>query len=895
MKKVMKMMLPQPLDRQRLPACNLKGLPGPLWPMHRLRPGALAVLMVLYPWNAEAGDYFDPALLSMVNGGEAVDLSQYETRDGVPEGEYLVDVFVNNNNVATQKVRFAKNTQGKVVPELTPAMLERFGADLSRLKLTKEEEDKPINALGELIPSAESKFSLSQLRLDISIPQMYVARTVGGYVDPELWDQGIPAMMFNYNLNGSKNWQDNPGNNSQFQSLFGMVNGGLNAGPWRLRSTYSLSDSQSQSNQYDNTSRTQQFSNTYLQRNVAFLRSELTMGEVNTGSDVFDGIPFRGVQLKSDDAMLPDGMRGFAPVVTGIASSNALVTITQNGNMIYQSNVAPGAFRIDDLSQAGNAGDLVVTVTEADGTKHISTQAYSSLPVMMRPGNYQYEISTGQYQNGGNTRDAKAPIFAMGTLIYGLPHYVTLYGGALGSDNYQSLALGTGVSLGHFGALSFDSTWANASIHENGRDARESARGASFRMKYSKSMLSTGSTVDLTSYRYSTSRYYSFSDANSEGYSLRDDVGPWSDNRRRSSWQARLSQTLGTFGAVYLSGNRDDYWGNGGVQNTLNVGFNSSIKAISYNLNYSVDRRKGENSNWPINRQIAFNMSVPLSLFTSAKSAQGVNLNYNINHSSTDDRTTQQISGGGSLTDKVSYSVSQGWGNNGEGNSGSLGLNYNGDKGNVSGGYNYGRNTRGVNAGINGGMLVHQHGVILSQTMGDAMALVSVPDVEGVHVSPGSMPTNGGGYALVPYMNTYQKNVVSLDPSTLPDNAEVLKNSVNLYPTRGAVVLASFKPRIGRQMLMTLMNNGKPVPFGAIASLEGEDDNVGGSIVGDKGEVYLSGMPPKGRLHVQWGRDANRQCSVVYTLPPVTEKGQSDTPGDFIQTMTAVCERGTNG
>ncbi|WP_329911566.1 fimbria/pilus outer membrane usher protein [Serratia quinivorans] len=848
-----------------------------------LRPTLLALLLAACPGSVWARDYFDPALLSLIGGGQSVDLSQYESRGAVPEGEYLVDVYLNKTNVATQKIRFAKNPQGNIVPQITPAMLKQYGVDLSRLSLTKGAEDKPIEDLSAFIPAAGSQFSLSQLRLDLSIPQMYVASTVGGYVDPALWDQGVPVMLFNYNVNASKNWQDgiNQGSGSQTQNLFASTNGGLNAGPWRLRSTFSLSDSQSDGQQNKSSSRASQFSNTYLQRNVAALRSELTMGEVSSGGGVFDSIPFRGVKLESDDAMQPSGQRGFAPVVNGVAQSNALVTITQNGNVIYQTNVPPGPFRIDDLYQAGTAGDLVVTVTESDGSKHISTQAYSSLPMMLRPGNYQYEMSVGRYQNGGYTSDSQKPAFALGTLVYGLPHYVTLYGGILGANNYQSLAMGTGISLGVVGALSFDATMSKASIPGEQGDAR----GASYRMKYSKSMLATGSTVDLTSYRYSTSRYYSFSDVNSMGYSLRDDAGPWNNGRKRSSWQVSLSQSLSELGSVYLRGTRDDYWGVGGVQNTLSAGFSSNVKGINYSLNYSIDRRAGQ-GDWPINRQIAFNMSVPLSLFTSARGAQSVYLNYNLNHSNNDGHTTQQVSGGGSLTDNLSYSLSQGWGNKGDGQSGSLGLSYSGAKGSSSAGYNYGRHSRGVNAGLSGGMLVHQHGVIFSQTMGDSMALVSVPDVEGVKVSPGGMATNSGGYALVPYMTNYQKNVVSLDPTSLPNNAEVMQNSANLYPTRGAVVLAKFKARIGQQVLMTLLFNGQPVPFGAMAGLVGDSDNS--SIVGDAGAVYLSGLPPQGRLHVQWGTEADRQCAVAFTLPPVQADPQTAT-GDFIQQMTATC------
>ncbi|KYF17681.1 hypothetical protein AIZ04_25550, partial [Salmonella enterica subsp. enterica serovar Typhimurium] len=76
--------------------------------------------------------------------------------------------------------------------------------------------------------------------------------------------------------------------------------------------------------------------------------------------ELFDSTQFRGVQLASDDRMLPDSERGFAPVVRGVANSNAKVRISQNGLTIYETTVAPGAFEIDDLYPTGYGGDLIV-------------------------------------------------------------------------------------------------------------------------------------------------------------------------------------------------------------------------------------------------------------------------------------------------------------------------------------------------------------------------------------------------------------------------------------------------------------------------------------------------------------------------------------------------------
>ncbi|EMI5492729.1 fimbrial biogenesis outer membrane usher protein, partial [Providencia stuartii] len=106
-----------------------------------------------------------------------------------------------------------------------------------------------------------------------------------------------------------------------------------------------------------------------------------------------------------------------------------------------------------------------------------------------------------------------------------------------------------------------------------------------------------------------------------------------------------------------------------------------------------------------------------------------------------------------------------------------------------------------------------------------------------------------------------------LDPSTLPQDVDLAQSNVNVYPTKGAVVKASFATRIGYQVLMTLKQGAKHVPFGAVATLI--SDNAAetiSSIVGDAGQVYLTGLPEKGELLVKWGETLAQQCQVSFDL-----------------------------
>lgn len=65
--------------------------------------------------------------------------------------------------------------------------------------------------------------------------------------------------------------------------------------------------------------------------------------------------------------MLPDSMQSFTPLVQGVAQSNALITVSQNGYIIYQKRF-PGPFTIADLQLSGSGADLDVSIKEADGS-----------------------------------------------------------------------------------------------------------------------------------------------------------------------------------------------------------------------------------------------------------------------------------------------------------------------------------------------------------------------------------------------------------------------------------------------------------------------------------------------------------------------------------------------
>lgn len=845
---------------------------------------AIAIALTVNYTPAIAADYFDPGLLSL-NGNQiaAADLSDFGVAGQVPPGTYTVELFVNQIDMGQQTVTFSSGGKGKVQPELTPDFLSEIGVNTpvlpSFLHLPRTE---PVKNLAELIPESHIKFDFAQLRLDLSIPQIAMKKNAQGRVDPALWDSGIPALLLNYNVNGGRNRQSarHETDSSTQTNLFGQISGGANWSVWRLRSTMNyMRNSDNRDRGGERTHQRTEFTNTYLQRDIVPWRSEIMAGESNSSNDVFNSVFFRGVRLNSSESMLPDSLRGFAPVINGIAQTNARVTISQLGNVIYQTYVAPGPFRIDDLFQSGGGGDLTVTINESDGSVHTQNVAYSALPVMRRPGSLKYEVIAGRY-NGGITEGSQEAAFVQATGIYGLPHNVTLYGGSIVAKDYVSLAAGSGVSLGAFGALSADITTSSAKLQgDSGRKA-----GTSYRIRYSKSLLETGTSVDLTAYRYSTRNYYSFSDYNNSGFRLREDQVPWAMERQKSSFQIRLSQQLEKYGSLYLSASRDDYWGNNKVMNTVSAGYNGNYRGVSYGVAYSIDRIKGD-GHWPENRQIMVNVQIPLSLFNISAGQNQIYTNYQMTHDNRGQVRQQTGISGNAMDDRLSYRVMQGWSNGQDSNTGTLNAGYQGSRGMVTMGYSHSNDNRSLNLGGNGSVVLHPEGVTFSRMLGSSVAVVSAPGAVGTNVMNGNIQIDERGYAVVPYLSDYQTNSIGLDPSTLPDDVDLTQSNINVYPTKGAVVMAKFDTKVGYQAMVTLLQNNTPVPFGTLVTVDtpsAKEINTG--IVGDEGQVYLSGLPEQGVLKVKWGKETNQQCLADFSLSNVVPAENNS-----IRTFTAQC------
>ncbi|WP_337264094.1 MULTISPECIES: fimbria/pilus outer membrane usher protein [unclassified Serratia (in: enterobacteria)] len=856
----------------------------------RLSPLAMAVLSAFFASSAIAENHvdavsspvviaknveFDPSFLN-IDHSQSVDLSRFANGASALPGVYKTAVYINNRPISNIDIEFKARADKSVYPCLSRELIKNIAFNYEKLPqdfLSASDGAEQCLDLHHKLPEAQVNFDSSEQRLDILIPQAYMLNTARGTVSPELWDSGVPALLLGYNANG----YTSESHGTTFNSLFAGVNAGLNVGAWYLRHNGSYTRMNNGPNQYSNL-------NTYLQRDIPLLKARLLLGQANTAGQLFDTLPFSGIQLASDERMLPESLRGYAPDIRGIARTNARVTVRQGGQVLYETTVTPGEFLINDLYPTGYGGELDVTVRESDGTEQTFRVPYASVTQLLRPGSSRYSITAGELRN--DTLPEK-PALYQATYQRGLTNILTGYGGLQANPDYYALQLGAAVGT-PIGAIAFDVTQARTHL---GRSSDSNGQhqpgtrlsGQSYQVSYSKLISETNSNLSLAAYRFSTDGYMDFMTAMQTRHAVAQGESPDTISRAKNRLTATASQGLpGNWGQLYLSGSLQNYWNKDGNDKQYQMGYNNRYKSLSYGL--SVNRSFSSQGSAQTNYLLS--VSLPLGRDDNTHTPQ---LRMDLSHDSTG-RYGQQatVSGSAGAENQFSYGVTAMNANQGMGTSGSVSGNYRTPATALSGTYSTGKGYQSASAGVNGTVVAHAGGVTFTPYTSDTFALVEAAGAAGASVSsyPG-VKVDSRGYALVPYLDPYQMNDISIDPKGTAANVELDNTSQKVAPYSGAVVKVKYNTKQGTPILVNATYQGNPLPFGADV-FDGKDNNVGS--VGQGGQLYARVAQDKGQLRVKWGEASEMQCRVNYILMPV-KKEQKQIQ---IQQFNSVCQPGTD-
>ncbi|QNH80804.1 fimbrial biogenesis outer membrane usher protein [Pseudomonas protegens] len=769
----------------------------------------------------------------------SVDLQLLLSANSVLPGNYRVDLYSNETLVGRRDIEFRSNPENdKVEACLTLDMLQQLGIDIGKLQVAgKLASDDPqvCHDLPTLIEHATVRYDVARLRLMVSVPQLAMERGRRGYVDPALWDDGVPAAFINYQLSSNRNSTDYA---TTLSNNLGLRNG-INLGAWRLRN---------ESNFNSSTGRPSSFKSnrSYLQHDVIALKGQFSAGDIFSDADLFDSVRYRGLKLASDEGMRADSERGYAPIIRGVAQTSATVEIRQNSYILYTANVPPGPFEISDIYPSGSNGDLEVTIIEADGRRRVTMQAFSSLPIMVREGQVKYSLSAGQYNS--NSDEQKSPQFVSSTLGYGISSNLSGIVGVQATENFQALSLGAGRNT-IIGAVSLDMT------HSSSRTYDQSVQGNSLRALYAKTFTGTDTNFTLAAYRYST-----------EGYrTLTDHVEELSTHGQKRTGNSKnrtdltINQSLGRnqqYGSIYLNASDQRYWGRGGSQ-SVSTGYSNYWGELSYNLSATYSKDVG--SYGPSNNDTQVNLSLSFPLGSRPRAPRAF---VTASTQKNSDSTQVGINGYLSENSDTYYSL-QGGNSSTGGSTASVNMSTRTSVADISAGYSQGRGYTSQSFNLAGSVVGHTGGINLGQTVGETFALAEIPGVAGIKVgSYSGAKTGSNGFAVVPNAQPYRVNWISLDTRDLGGEIEIDNATQQVVPRRGAVVLARYVSKVGRRVQFELFDaQHKPIPFGAAL-----EDAMGKQIaIADPSGKALALMDQaSGTLTIKWGE---QKCQALYVLP----------------------------
>ena len=166
-----------------------------------------------------------------------------------------------------------------------------------------------------------------------------------------------------------------------------------------------------------------------------------------------------------------------------------------------------------------------------------------------------------------------------------------------------------------------------------------------------------------------------------------------------------------------------------------------------------------------------------------------------------------------------------------------------------------------------------------SRAITDSFGVVRVADYPNVRVLQDNQVvgrTDAEGYAVLPRLRAYDKNIVSVDQSDLPMDATMGSLKLVATPYYRSGVLIDFPVKRERGgTLRIMLDDGSELPSGALSKIEGKDEEFPVAL---RGEAYLTGFEAQNRIQFSW---KGQSCVIEVAYP---EKNTEALPhlGTFI-------------
>lgn len=557
----------------------------------------------------------------------------------------------------------------------------------------------------------------------------------------------------------------------------------------------------------------------------------MSIGDTYTGFlDWSRPVRIGGTQVGRNYALQPYRIITPLPEFLGTAAVPSDVELYVNSMRQYSGSTPVGPFQLSAVPGMTGAGSARLVVTDAFGQVRSIDLPFYSTTRLLAAGltDWSASLGTARRDYGLDSFSYGGGPVASATLRHGVNSHFTIEAHAEGGEDLLNAGAGGAWQPGMAGV--FEASYA--------RSSHAGSSGSQSRLAYS----------------WNSRRFNLSLESQRTRGDYRDIASLEGSPPPRRSERALLGTTSGRLGNLSLSYVRLDYPGEEATSfRYAGLYWNRSFRnwhasvSFNHNLDDSADR------------SVHIGISIPLGRQYASTSLQ---------------RSSGQHQFVADLSRPVPFDGGLGWrlqARGGDGGDGGLAeLGWSGRHARLGAGFASRDGFDQAYASARGSIVRMGGRSFASREITDAFAVVTTDGLAGVPVKLENRvvgSTDARGALLVPRLNAWQRNKLSIDPMDLPVDVRVTAVDQVVVPADRGGSLVHFEVKQVRAALLQLVDDaGQALPLGSRVAMEGVPGTP--AIVGHDGEVYLEGLEAGApvRLRATLPGDAGR-CIAIFDPP----------------------------
>jgi outer membrane usher protein len=594
-----------------------------------------------------------------------------------------------------------------------------------------------------------------------------------------------------------------------------------------------------------------------------------TAGDTITGALSWTRpIRIGGLQMQRDFALRPDLVTTPVANLGGTAAVPSTVDFFINSTKTFSEDNVTGPFALTNIPLVNGAGNAQMVIRDSSGHETITDIPFYGSTDLLAPGlsSWSAEIGLPRIAYGSPADTYVGQPVGSGTWQQGIRDWFTAEGHVEGGSGVANGGLGAAVQTGSFGIAT--AALAGSTLVGNAGEEAPTGRGRGMQAAVSFETNLSGFILNIGSQR-------TFGDY--------EDLASATARQREISFAPAAAAASAPF-VLRATGTAMQIYGSTRAPLVLDHFMLAGPLPFDPSSSWSVSYVHEVDASNNISKLASLSYSGALPFiavyFTTAfkdfgsSGGNGVLIGLSLPLGQTASVSSTLSNGQGGTTGTIDVSRplgteigSLGWQlQDQEGNSARQGqLAYRSPAMTLQGGVTQSRSGVGTTLDAAGSVATLGGGIFFSDYIGDAFAVVDAgaPNIAVLDENQPIGTTDSRGMLLVPNLRSFEKNKISIDPSNLPVDDEIVSTDVVVTPADRSGALVSFKVHRDQAAALIVLTraDGTLVPAGS----PGRMDGGGGFVVGYDGEAFVKGLAMSNRLTVDL---AEGTCHASFAFKP---------------------------